>query len=367
MRPTTYATVVVCLTACASKLFGAPIGVQPLSQLLNKAEVVFVGRIIQGVQSDVNASAIFQIERMLKGSSRAGTVPASFSTLPAISGNKDLRGQIGIWFLTKKSDGSLEVMPPFVGAVPVEFHSMPALAALPASWMADPSASTVEKVIRELAAALEQLPAGSVLWSALLSQPLTESDPSLSRLYQRLQSSGSEPVAAAGLKGSIVKGDLAALQSLASRAQRGLSNASSTIATQAVCEFSNGNPRALAVLAEMAAMRSQPELRRCAVLALRTIHSRETIQYLLPLLDDTDSDIRYQAMAGIASYANTGFLPGEKQLVIDGVVTPRNTEPLYTPETGANFPTGDRFRLDEPRVIAFWKQWVRVKVPEAVR
>ena len=44
-------------------------------------------------------------------------------------------------------------------------------------------------------------------------------------------------------------------------------------------------------------------VRRCAVYSLRATHSGAALPTLLNLLDDSDADIRYDAVIGIASYA----------------------------------------------------------------
>ena len=122
----------------------------------------------------------------------------------------------------------------------------------------------------------------------------------------------------------------------------------------------NGNPTGLKSLSELAAgPETIPRLRECAAYALRNIHTRESIPFLLILLDSNSRALRYEGVAGLASYANSGFIPAESRLALDGVTQLRARSTMHTNETEENFPTLETFVKDEGRYIAFWKLLIK--------
>lgn len=266
----------------------------------------------------------------------------------------------GIWFCAAGVAGNHRLLPAMIGSVPLDFSVLPALPSLPSSWAPPASATPAEKVMRELAAALESVPAGSPLWAEFLSQTPAEPASSLRSLYRRMQESSSPVVSTAGLAGLLRSGDVQALSSLTAHLGRGPLPAGGPSLAQAVCEYFNGNSRGLPILAALASAASpSPQLRHCAAYALRNIHSRESIPFLSGLLDSDDPSVRYEGVAGLASYANSGFVPQERPLTVDDAVQPRYRKSLRTTATSEHFPTVDVFLRDEARIISFWKRWVR--------
>ena len=100
-----------------------------------------------------------------------------------------------------------------------------------------------------------------------------------------------------------------------------------------------------------------PRLQSCAAEALRNIHTKETVPFLAPLLDSPDQTIRYYGLSGLASFTNSGVVPREPPLMIDGVVTPRNPSAFMSAETVRNYPTMSTFALNEASYLSFWKAW----------
>ena len=174
-----------------------------------------------------------------------------------------------------------------------------------------------------------------------------------------MQESSSAPVSMTGVAGLLRSGDAATLVNLPAILARGVAGAGPSLA-QAVCEYFNGNVAGLRVLAELVGRKQPvPRLRQCAAFALRNVHSRESLPYLASLLDSEDGEVRYEGVAGLAPYANSGFVPGERPLTVDGVVQARHATQARTAATEANFPALETFRQDERSVIEFWREWAR--------
>lgn len=272
---------------------------------------------------------------------------------------KSLAGLQAIWFLVDAGKGPYRVLPAMYGAVPLEATLLPVLNEMPSSWAPPASATPLEKLLRELAAVVEAKGDGLAgLTSEYLCQIPAAPASSLSNLYRRMLSSSATAVSSAGLAGLIRSGEVEGLSVLKSKLSQHAEIQAATPLAQAVCEYYDGNGEGLAILAEFAG-KWQPilRLRECAAFALRNIHSRESIPFLVALLDSDHDGIRYEAVAGLASYANSGYIPHEKPLTVDGVLQPRRRSALHTAETEAHYPTLDTFRKDQVRFVTFWKQW----------
>ena len=338
-----------------------PMGLAHLDRMIRDAKLIVVARVAEGGQSGKLASVTLEVQRTLKGQAPSGMVSASLEVSEQDSATRNLKGWQGIWFLSE--DGRL--LPAVSGSVLLGLSILPALPNLPASWAGPDSASPTEKVLRELSAALETNPAFPLL-AEVVSQSSTEPASTLRSVYRRMQASSSQVVSAAGLAGLLRSGDVQGLEGLTAQLARGPLPAGGPLMGQAVCQYLNGNPRGLPILAGFAAAASPiPLLRGCAAFALRNIHSKESIPFLIGLLDSDDLNVRYEGIAGLASYANSGLFPGEKPLMVDDVVQSRIAKPLLTPATAANFPTLDTFRRDEVSFISFWRGWVRESIAAA--
>jgi hypothetical protein len=66
----------------------------------------------------------------------------------------------------------------------------------------------------------------------------------------------------------------------------------------------------------------------------------------------------------MASFANSGSIPREPALVVDGVVAARPSDnKIKNSQTLDNFPAVDTFRGNEATYIVFWKNcWSGVQV-----
>ena len=343
-----------------------PIGLAQLDRMVRDAKLIVVARVVHGGQAGTLASLTLEVQRTLKGHVSLVLVNASIAIPEEFATNKNLIGLQGMWFLSDDGRGGNRVLPAMIGAVPLQLAILPSLPDLPQSWVGPENASPTEGVLREIAAALEINP--GFLQTEFISQSVSsESASSLRRVYRRMEASPSPVVAAAGVAGLLRSGDVQGLQSLASLLERGPLPSGGPQMGQAVCEYFNGNPRGLEILAGLAAKASSmPRLRTCAAFVLRNLHSKESLPYLVDLLDSDDQYVRYEGIAGLTSYANSGLIPNERPLVVDDIVHPRLQKLLRTDATAANFPTLETFRRDESGSISFWRQWMRDRAVDAV-
>jgi hypothetical protein len=235
-----------CLASAAG--LAGPIGLASLERLVQEATMIVVAEVAQRAQSGRSASVMLEVQRTLKGPGRARVLTAGIEVSSEFAMRRNLKGLQGIWFLSARN-GTLSVLPAILGSVPLEFLILPALPDLPLSWTPSAPATPMEKVLCELAAALEiNGDAGPGLSANFLSQTPAGPATSLRRLYRRMLESSSAPVSSAGLSGLIRSGDVEGLVSLESKLTQIMYGPSMA---QPVCAYFNGNIRGLALLAAL--------------------------------------------------------------------------------------------------------------------
>ena len=190
-----------------------PIGLAQLDRIIRDAKLIVVASVAQGSQSGPLAAITLDVQRALKGQAPAGIVSATIAIPDKFGATRSLKGLQGIWFLSEDVKGDYRVLPAMTGSVPLDFMILPALPSLPASWAGSDSASPTERVLRELAAALENNPSFPLM-GEFVSQSSTEPASILRSVYRRMQTSTSPVVSAAGLAGLLRSGDAQALTSL---------------------------------------------------------------------------------------------------------------------------------------------------------
>jgi hypothetical protein len=92
-----------------------------------------------------------------------------------------------------------------------------------------------------------------------------------------------------------------------------------------------------------------------ALLALRKVRDRDALRHFAMALESADEEVRYQAMAGLAEFANGHWVVAPA----GGAVQPGDPEktPFTTADTLVNFATMEKFRRSPDQCVDFWKAW----------
>ncbi len=353
-----------CLSAAAA-LAGAanaaPAANVPLGRLLSGADAVVVANVTSSVSAGASVSITLSVVRTLKGdvapgmSIAAAWTPAA-SQLPAAG---PPGGQTGIWFVGQSSGGWV-VLPVAVGAVPADGTYIPAASAgLPAGFAYAASAPPAVKLAWELGAAAQDPSNASALAWLLSSGAADDLGSSvLSPVWNQLWSSGAPAARAAGLAGQVRTGSPAALAVLASGDPRSFDPVSEGYLALAICRYTGGDAGGISSLGALARSTYGGRVPLCAAHALRSIHSSDAVRELVPLLDSPSQRVQYEAVAGIASFANG--LPAATPANIRNMsfLTVPSSAAATSPDTMQNFPTLREF-LRQPQVyVSFWKDWL---------
>ena len=348
--------------AVAEISLAGPAGIVSIGQLLRSADIVVVGTVTDVADSGSEVDISLIVNRTVKGGETAGSA-IGVRWLPALPpefhGNRNSVGRTGIWFL-KRTESALIVMPVTGGAVPLaDVYIAVSPDPLPSQGASDANLSSAIKLANELRAAAQN-PVIEPATRRILSSGAADDldDNTLQLTWANLSSSTDPGSKALGWAGEIRRGQTAPLTALVDAGPGAISPDALNTLTMAICQFSGSDPGAIASLGSLAKSTFPDALKGCAVHALRRIHTRETIVFLVSELDSPSQQLQYEAVAGIASFAN-GLPVQTSQNTADmsAFAIPPNSPPS-TAETRQNFPSRSIFNKQPQMYISFWKDWV---------
>jgi Bacterial Ig domain len=295
----------------------APASVASLS---SAADAVVVGSASSRAVTGSATTFLLEPVRVLRGSFPG---PAAVTVAGVVAARTEASASLyGLWFLRRSGD-VWEALPVVAGAAFLE-------------------QGLIDKVVLELRAA-QQSPATSAgAYQALATIRARQSADSFRHLGELPpQHLDSCPVAALvrtwdGETIDRVRGALSAA-------------AETAFLLQGLCAIES--PAAVAGLVGLLELTppGSPE-ERCALEALRTIHTPEALTALAPLLSASDPERQYLAISAFALAAN-GYPPG------DARDTTGTGGPLTTAHTLAHFPSFEEFRRDPAPHAGFWQVW----------
>lgn len=364
------AVVLAAAVVAVVPLHAAIIVVTSLLDLEQTADLVIVGSAQGAVTVGTAASFSLRVTRVVKGDATltGSVIPVYWTsgeprTGGARNGSTSPASGSGLWFL-KQGSGPWLLLPVIQGQVQVGMTYFPTGASpVLSAYVYSAAAPTVDKVASELCSAIEASPDG---FGFVLPGPMYAGldelqSPVVALFYQRMAGSASVRQRIVGLGGLIRQGNEPALEA----AVRGIPSFGAYILETGILEQSIRNQframdlKSITTLGQAATDSTNSVLafREAVAHALSSIHTLSTLLYLAALLDDADSNLRVEAIGGIASFANG--LPSQ-------IAAPPNVDslqlspaaPYRTPETIAKFALGSQtIELNEAAYLSFWKQW----------
>ena len=337
----------ISVAAIALPAHAAPAATASLGSLLRSSDAAIVATIGRVSRTGDTTVLSANVLRIIKGPIPAGRTVEITSTATERLGTTlaGFTGRPGIWFL-KRSSTEWIVMPVIMGDVPLDFAFVP----VPSS---DPSnitdgASPEDRLSSELFAGLavdqtaasaeEFLTTGmSGVLSPQLNSTLAVAVKSPSLRIRRVAvsmllrvSSPQSPAQLAALSMPEIVGDT-----------------HSSLA-RALCQFRAASDEDTRTLGRLSAVPFPESIRSCATYSLRASHTAASLPFLTGLLDEKNADMRYDALAGVASFAL--HLP-----TLDGV-------PAF-PTAGKeedmrHYPSRALFDQNEQLYISYWKNWL---------
>lgn len=312
--------------------------------------------------SGPEAVVTISVTRTLTGTLSVGSTVAAIWSPPALPGvaspGSDI-GASGIWFLQQK-DGGWAVLPIAAGTVPLSQIYFPAPSgAVPAAYAYAATAKPEVKLAWEVAAAAADPASGSAAARIVGSGALDGAGSTvLSPVWAQLAASTDPLAQAVGLGGQIRLGSSAALATIAGLNPAKFPSNAQDRMSASICGYTNANPGSVSSLGLLTRSGYNSNLQFCAIHALREIHTREALPYLSQFLDSTSVRLQYEAVAGIASFAN-GLPVQTAQNTADLTLmtVPANAS-FATADTRTNFPNRRTFATQPQMYISFWKNWL---------
>ncbi len=348
---------------------------KPLSKLASAADTIVVAKgSIESSGEHGGTVVSLVVRRVLKGEA-TNSISVTASGVRGKQGNLDsaatsgLRtNSYGVWFL-KNTESGLQLLPVSdEGELALAF---PAVAIEPAEFSEFSPSSPEERILVELAAVAAS---GLEDAGAFFVEAIYSSDTSIGlQVLQRLTQSTHQEARLAGYSGLIMRGQPSALvgfESELAAIQKSTRIRSSTVLRDLIIigiadEYRNNDLVGIEVLGRLAALGQQwPRLSEAASMALRAIHSRQTLPSLKALLDSPNPTIRFNAVFGIASFANGLPVANPPNIANMGYLEAQEASPLRREATMSNIPSLDAFRRDPEYYTNYWRNWLDSHIKE---
>ena len=340
----------------------APAAPLPLGKLLQMADAVVVATVQNQVVSGPDVSLSLTAVRVLKGSVMPGSnLYVTWS--PPVPPDSTLLGRStagsGVWFL-KQGAAGWTALPISAGAISFEgvYFTVPSRS-LQAGNAYDPQASLQERFASELAAAARDPESAPAVAHVIAGGAIDDFDPVvLSPIWSQLASDPSASTRAIGLAGQIRLGASSALVAVANTDAAAFPADAQDHLSIAICQYHNPDSAGINALGALVKSSYADTVRFCAMHALRAIHNKDTLVYLSALLDAGSVRAQYEAIAGIASFANGFPIQAAENAANMGFLTASGNAPLATSDTQKYFPTRSAFAKQPEMYVSFWKNWL---------
>jgi hypothetical protein len=327
--------------------------------LARDADAVVVGETLSGAQTGNSFALVLSVTRTLKGDVAAGAAVDVVGSVRNSSTGVLQMKLYGLWFLKRAGD-RWELLPVFPNCLTLNTGCFVPLSktASPGTVATDsPPATTGDRVALELVAALEQgytspMQVDTLAWAfnGLGRRPF------VTGLCRILRANPDPELRFIGLTGMLGGPDeTSALAEIADNVNLIPKLKASAVLVISLCGIRSTDPAAVLSLGRLSA---DPNTERCAAMSLDFIHTRETLPFLVRLLDSTDPKAREYAIQGLSRFVENLPIAEANDQITGKSHLPQGPTPYRTAETD-RYSLGNRWlRSDsETEYLRFWKSW----------
>lgn len=370
-----WSVIVLVVFVASASAVAAVLPPKPVSKLAVTADTIVAAKASIGSSGELSGTVIFlEVGRVLKGEA-GSTITVTVSGVRGKQGNLDSAvisgvrtNSYGVWFL-KNAEFGPQLLP--VSDQDELAFAFPALPEVPAELLELSPSSPEERVLVELAAVAAS---GLEDAGAFFAEATYGSDTSIGlQVLQRLTQSTHQEARIAGLSGLIMRNQPSGLIGFESELM-GIPKPSrirrSTVLRDLIIigiadEYRNDEVVGIEVLGRLSGLvESWPQVSEAASMALRAIHSRETLPFLKALLDSPNPTIRFNAVFGIASFANGLPVAKPSNIADMRYLEPQKVSVFKSEETMRNIPSIDAFRRDPEYYVNYWRNWLDSHIEE---
>ena len=328
-------------------------------RLAERADIIVAGQVQSGRQNGNFISFALAVDRIIKGNVAKGEV-LTVVWETSWTGNRDLGGNYGLWFLGRNSDGSFGLLPTTQGRPHFDTAYF-ALSPTNPPPSSDPNIPQTMSghIMLELLTGMQHYKDVEQLRN-LLHGIGGIVDPSRVNIFRALSASSDQElkfIGLAGLIGDHEHPDLVALTQLANQASVIPSLKTREFAIGAIGSILNGDPAVIQALATFAASRD-PDMQRTVARALSFIHTPQSLPLLVPLLDSADPQVVEWAIRGLSRFVDNFPIATWDNVRSGKAMIPQGTVPFKTAET--DHYSLSRRPLDtaqQTAYVQFWKSW----------
>lgn len=344
--------IIIIILTFSSFLSAGIVAHTPIGVLEGQSDAIVIGDLVSVSSTSGGSSLVIRIERSVKGAYTPGTsvtVQMKGSTLEtSIDKSIGLR----MWFLNGSNVISRMNIHGIINS------SFPAVDTT--RFQVLQSGSSLKHIVLELLASVRELdmdmdtrgqieqyfsvlpPKEREVVQKLLNDPEKKESAKLMNLSFRIRSSNANGLYefAALEKGGKSVGDI----------------------SSSLCSYRNPNPEGVAMLNQLFKSSADSRVRLCALYSLKAIHTDATIEPLVAILEESSvPEYVYLAASGLYFAANSGRVPREEALAVDGKELARSRAE-DTGDVVGKLPPYDVFLKEMDVHIAFWKGWVLNRV-----
>ena len=339
-----------------------------LGDLIQRSEAVVVARIESATPAGPRPEVQMTVIRSIKGALLPGsTVRANYPVLGKAAGAPvSYVKEPGLLFLKSGTvPGTWELVSAETGALGVRdsYISLATEGPPPISGN-----TPLDRAYAELLTSVERSGGDPNYLQRVLPRLDTSASPLVQKAFREWRSSPSLALQTAAMRSLISAGDTPALLQVRSELESPSSSVSRTLGG-ALWAFRSTDPVAIKILGELAVSSKTPlETRQSAASALYALHTKDTLPYLVQLLESPDKLLRVDAISGLSAFALQMRMIGasdDGSDALDEVMNPGRrwkipdaAAPFDTDETRQNVHFGSfRDDTEEFRYVNYWKSW----------
>jgi len=314
--------------------------------LFDKSDAVVTGTSAFRALSENTVTFTIQVAKAYKGPVSSGdtlTVEWTASAGQPLVGYRS--SFTGAWFLTQTEIGwRTSAVRSALGMPGASFPIATADAVI-----GDP----VQDIMNQIAAA--EVAAEAPHAPFLLQAAEGKDSEAMRQVFQSFLGASSPRLRCIGFSGLLQRSDAPALSQFASQARALAADPSCGVAFDLGAAYRSTDPSGIAVLGALAVTKSDiRNLQSFALMALSAIHTRETLPFLVQIMNGPDEALHKQAVIGIGWFANGNAMQ-----------TPQGEAALehlnrMTPNAFTTADTKKYLGFDEARAgefIGFWNNW----------
>ena len=339
-----------------------------LDYLAQKASTIVVGSVDGGVEGPTQVSFTITVTRVLKGNSQltGQKIPiihpwsrAGIVRPPVQSVNQQISG---IWFLTGGPPEGWDVL----NSRPSKYRTflglfLPASATPPTGPYAYPlNTPTLDALVYEVAvgvAVANEDP--SIITAAFYAVDTRMDTTAVRKVLATCIASGNPALQVVGIAGNLERAVPDAIQELVKLWPNISTDPNVGEVVAALSDsWRDATPGSVQQLAAFAATApSGSDIRRAAVRALASIHSRESLPFLASLLSSADRAEQERAVYGMSAFVNGCPMQTRDNVLSMSYLECNQGSSYKNAETSANFGFRPGPPDQEAALVSFWQSW----------